>query len=189
MSPIPDPLRFALHGDINAIVVCALLAEHIYHLVAFERHFVGAEETDTATLVPHEIISEPRWIAVDEVNTELRIAEHEDWCVIVATEAFDLNPELCEVQFDVPAAVSGGNGSLSVQFENWCSVKPSRELTVRQIAYEAINGFVRERFHDGEAVASQELMGHLLGTRRFLGIFILTPVTLQRICKTNKKVK
>jgi hypothetical protein len=144
--------------------------------VSLERHFVGAEETDTATLVPHKIISEPRRIAVDEVNSKLRVAEHQYWCMVIATEAFDLNPELCEVQFDVPAAVSGGNGSLSVQFENWCSVEPTRQLTVRQIAYKAINGLVRERLHDGEAVASQELMGHLLGTQRFLGIFILAPV-------------
>jgi hypothetical protein len=142
--------------------------------VAFERHFVGAEETDTATLVPHEIIPEPRRIAVDEVNTEFRIAEHEDWCVIVATEAFDLNPELCEVQFDVPAAVSGGNGSLSAHSANWCSVEPSRELPVRQIAHEAVNGLVRESLHDGEAVASQELMIHLLETQRLLCVLLRT---------------
>jgi hypothetical protein len=142
--------------------------------VCLERHFVGAEETDTATLVPNEIVSEPRRIAVEEVNAEPCVAEHEDGCMVVAAQTFDLNPELGEIQFDIPAAVSGGNGSLSVQFENWCSVEPTRELPVRQIAHEAVNGLVRESLHDGEAVASQELMIHLLKAQTFAKNFILS---------------
>jgi hypothetical protein len=54
-----------------------------------------------------------------------------------------------------------------------CCVPAGRELAIWQIAQEAVNGLVRESLHDGEAVASQELMGHLLRTQRFLGIFIL----------------
>ena len=71
------------------------------------RHLVCQQEARTITLVPHKIIPEPVRVRIDKFHAELGRAEHQHRCMVVLAEALDLNPELCEVNGNVPRATLG----------------------------------------------------------------------------------